>query len=225
MAKQCPKCQQLLDENARFCPICGTPVSGVKPLDAPIEISRDQLPPPLIPGTSTTEPKIPPAAGPIQIAPAMTKPAVLSGIILGVSSALPFVNCCCWLWVAGAGALAVYFYRQETQVEITTTMGAKLGFLTGMFGTLFWQLFDLPIAYIYGPESARHLRDLVENTHNLPPESLQVFNWVISLLSRPFQPLVILFGLLSKLLIRAIFTTLGGVLGVALWGKVKLRSG
>jgi hypothetical protein len=121
--------------------------------------------------------------------------------------------------------LAVYFYRQETDIEITSLMGTKLGFLTGMLGTLFWQLFDLPITYIYGPESARHLRDLVENTHNLPPESLQVFNWAISLLNRPFQPLVILFGLLGKLLICAIFTTVGGVLGVAFWGKAKLRSG
>ncbi len=225
MAKQCPNCQQLLDENARFCPICGTQVSEVRSLDTPIEISQDRLPPPLIPDTSTTETHVSPAASPSQPAPAITKPALLAGIVLGVSSALPFLNCCCWFWVLGAGVLAVYFYRQETQIEITSTMGAKLGFLTGMLGTLFWQLFDLPITYIYGPESARHLRELVENSRNLPPESLQVFDWVISLLNRPFQPVVILFGLVSKLLICAIFTTLGGVLGVAFWGKPRLRSG
>jgi len=226
MAKQCPNCQQLLDENARFCPICGSQVSQVKPLDSPIEISADQLPPPLIPGSPSGEPRITQdrrerPGGTAELA----KPALLSGIVLGVASALPFVNCCCWLWVAGAGVLAVYFYRQETQADISAGTGARLGLLTGLFGTIFWELFDLPIAYIYGPESGRHLRDLVQNTRNLPPESLQVFNWVISLLNQPLQPLVILFGLLSKLLICGIFTTLGGVLGVAFWGRTKIPSG
>jgi zinc-ribbon domain len=226
MAKQCPNCQQLLDESARFCPICGSQVSQVKPLDSLIEISEEQLPPPLIPGTPISESAILGSEGPRPTAPvSMVKPALLSGIVLGVSSALPFVNCCCWLWVVGAGVLAVYFYRQETQVSMTVEMGAKLGFLTGLLGAVFWELFDLPIAYIYGPESGRHLQDLIENTHNLPPESLKVLDWVISLLHQPFQPAMILFGLLSKLFVCGIFTTLGGVLGVALWRKPKVPNG
>jgi hypothetical protein len=223
MAKQCPNCQQLLDETARFCPICGTQVSQVKSLDAPIEISEAQLPPPLIPGTSGSESVIAPGAGPNQTVPvSMLRPALLSGIVLGVSSALPFVNCCCWLWVVGAGVLAVYFYRQETKTSITAATGAKLGFLTGLLGTAFWEVFDLPIAYIYGPGRGRHLQELIENTHNLPPETLKVFEWVIGLLNQPFQPTMILLGLLSKLFICGIFTTLGGVLGVAFWGRPKV---
>jgi len=224
MAKQCPNCQQLLDENARFCPICGAQVSQVKSLDSPIEISEDHLPPPLIPGTPKSESTLTVAEGPQQTAPVnMLKPALLSGVVLGVSSALPFVNCCCWVWVVGAGVLAVYFYRQETQASISAGTGAKLGFLTGLLGTVFWELLDLPIAYIYGPESGRRLRELIENTQNLPPETLKVFEWLIGLLSQPFQPAMILLGLLSKLLICAIFTTLGGVLGVAFWGRVKAK--
>jgi hypothetical protein len=222
MAKQCPKCQQLLDENARFCPICGAQVSQVKSLDSPIEISDDHLPPPLIPGSQKSDPTVAGDKGLIQAAPAsMLKSALLSGVVLGVSSALPFVNCCCWLWVVAAGALAVYFYRQETQASITAATGAKLGFLAGLLGTVFWELFDLPIAYIYGPESGRHLRELIENTRNLPPETIKVLEWVINLMSQPFRPAMILFGLLSKLFICGIFTTLGGVLGVAFWGKPK----
>jgi hypothetical protein len=104
---------------------------------------------------------------------------------------------------------------------MTAGMGAKLGFLTGLLGALFWELFDLPIAYIYGPETGRHLQDLIENTHNLPPESLKVFEWIVSLLDQPFQPAIILFGLLSKLFVCGIFTTLGGVLGTAFLGKPK----
>jgi hypothetical protein len=223
MAKQCPNCQQLLDDEARCCPICGTQVNQVRSLDSPIEISVDHLPPPLIPDTQKSESTVAPGERPNEaIPPSMLRPVLLSAIVLGVSSALPFVNCCCWLWVVGAGVLSVYFYRQETQETITAAAGARLGFMTGLFGTVIWELLDLPIAYIYGPESVRHLRELLENAQNLPPESIKVFEWVIALMSQPFQPAMILFGLLSKLLICGIFTTLGGVLGVAFWSRARV---
>lgn len=226
MAKQCPACQQLLDESARFCPICGTQVSEIKPLDAPIEIAKDQLPPPLIPQTvSSTNSSQPPASSPTSSRQdGLIKPALLAGIVLGVASALPFVNCCCWLWVLASGVLAVYLYRHESDLEVTPGRGARLGFLAGLFGALSWEILDLPISYIYGPERVRQLQDLVERTHNLPAESLQVFHWILELLSQPFHPVVILFGILSKLFICGVLTTLGGILGVAFFGKPKSRS-
>lgn len=228
MAKQCPTCQQLLDESARFCPICGTQVSQIKPLDAPIEIAEEQLPPPLIPKTldsTDSSHDTLPALPPIRSGPAsLIKPALLAGIILGVASALPFVKCCCWLWVVASGVLAVYFYRHESEVEITPGRGARLGFLAGIFGALSWEVLDLPISYIYGPEGVRQLQDMVERTPNLPAESLQVFHWIIELLNQPFHPVVILLGILSKLFICGVFTTLGGILGVAFFGRPKSPS-
>ena len=229
MAKQCPTCQQLLDEGARFCPICGTQVSQIKPLDAPIEIAEDQLPPPLIPPRTlnATDSSRDVSPGSPPTSPTQTssiKPALLAGIILGVSSALPFINCCCWLWVVASGVLAVYFYRHESDVEVTPGKGARLGFLAGLFGAVSWEVLDLPISYIYGPERVRQLQDLIDRTNNLPAESLQVFHWIIELLNQPFHPVVILFGILSKLFICGVFSTLGGILGVAFFGKPKSPS-
>ncbi len=225
MAKQCPNCQQLLDENARFCPICGAPVSDVKSLDAPIQVSEGQLPPPLIPdppgqAQSPTgfpdqlSPLTPPTAG-------LTRPALLAGIIMGVTSALPYLNCCCWLWVVGAGVLAVYLLRLETTAEISASMGAKLGFLTGILGAIFWQILDLPISYISGPERVQQLQELFKSVKDLPPESAQVLDWIVDLLHNPFNPFLLLIGILSKLCIGGVFTTVGGLLGVAFFGKPK----
>jgi Double zinc ribbon len=224
MAKQCPNCQQLLDEKARFCPICGTQVSEVKPLDAPIEIAENQLPPPLIPEapnsiqTPSPHRDLPPLPS---VRTGLIKPAFLAGVILGVTSSLPYVNCCCWLWIVGAGVLAVYFFRNETPGEIAMGVGARLGLLTGMFGAVFWQILDLPISYIYGPERVRQIREMIENAPNLPAESVRILEWLIELLHDPFNPALILFGFLSKLFICGVFTTIGGILGVAFFGKPK----
>lgn len=222
MAKQCPNCQQLLDEKARFCPICGTQVSEVRPLDAPIEIAENQLPPPLIPEAANSVQTSSPHREPLSIPSVQTgliKPAFLAGIILGVTSSLPYVNCCCWLWVVGAGVLAVYFLRNESPGEIAMRVGVRLGLLTGMFGALFWQILDLPISYIYGPERIRQIREMIENAPNLPAESVRILEWLVELLHDPFNPALILFGVLSKLFICGVFTTVGGILGVALFGK------
>jgi hypothetical protein len=100
-------------------------------------------------------------------------------------------------------------------------VGVRLGFLTGMFGALFWQIFDLPVSYVYGPDRIRQIREMMENAPNLPAESVRILEWLIELLHHPFNPALILFGVLSKLFICGVFTTIGGILGVAFLGKPK----
>jgi hypothetical protein len=234
MHKQCPNCQQLLDESARFCPICGNSVSEVKPLDSPIEISQEQLPPPLIPENQAQEPSFIPETSPAMPAPPasnyppppsaplnLTRPALLAGAILGVASALPIVSCCCWLWVVAGGILAVYFLRQETADEISTPQGAKLGFLTGAFGAIVWEVMSIPLALIFRSRGIDQFQEIFKSAENLPPETARIMEWFLQFINQPFHPLVLFFGLASKLAICAIFTTVGGILGVAFFGKAK----
>jgi hypothetical protein len=225
MAKQCPNCQQLLDENVRFCPICGTQVNEVKSLDSPIEISESQLPP-LIPETpassvdsSRPSPSLPLIA---MAAPNLTKPALLAGIVLAVLSALPILSCCCFLWLIGGGVLAAYLLRSEYPGEITPNLGARLGLLTALLGSLFWQILDIPLSFIDSrAEGLRRLEQIIRASENIPAESLQVLERLFSLFSNPLNPLVIILGLASKLILCGALTTLGGILGVAFFGKPK----
>jgi hypothetical protein len=222
MAKQCPSCQQLLDETARFCPICGTSVEEVRSLDAPIELAESQLPPPLLPDTppagarsphATFQP--PPLPGE---PPSVLKPAFLGGVALGVLSALPLVNCCCLLWLGGGGLLAVYLLRQDYAGEIAAGLGAKAGFLAGMIGALFWQILELPISYITSSQRTEQIQKILQN-QNFPAETMQFVEKVLSLLADPFNPFVLLIGLIFKAVACGILTTVGGILGAAFWGK------
>lgn len=225
MAKQCPSCQQLLDETARFCPICGASVEAVTSLDAPVEVPEGQLPPPLLPDGPATGPRVQDSSfqpPPIPSAPpSVLKPAFLGGVALGVLSALPLVNCCCLLWLGGGGLLAVYLLRQDYAGEIAAGVGAKAGFLAGMIGALFWQILEVPISYIF--RSANQIEQVQEflRNQNLPAETLQVVEKILPLFAEPLHPFVLIFGLLSKVLACGILTTIGGVLGAAFWGKPK----
>ncbi|HET6962785.1 MAG TPA: zinc ribbon domain-containing protein [Terriglobia bacterium] len=222
MAKQCPSCQQLLDETARFCPICGASVEEVRSLDAPIEVPEGQLPPPLLPEGTPTGARAhdssfhPP---PLPSVPqSVLKPAFLGGVALGVLSALPLVNCCCLLWIGGGGLVAVYLLRQEFAGEITASIGAKAGFTAGMIGALFWQILELPISYITSSQRPEQIQQLLQS---FPAETIQFAEKVFSLLADPFNPFVLLVGLVFKAVACGILTTLGGVVGAAFWGKPK----
>lgn len=219
MAKQCPSCQQLLDEAARFCPVCGASVETVRSLDAPIELPPGQLPPPLIPDSSgegpSAAPLLPPPL-PVQ-APNLLKPAFFGGLALGLLSALPLVNCCCLLWLGGGGLLAVYLLRQDFPGEISAGLGAKAGFFAGMIGALFWQILELPLAYITSSQRLEQIQDLLQN-QNIPPWVESVF----SLLSDPLNPVVLIGLLMFKVGACGVLTTLGGILGAAFWGKPKV---
>ena len=230
MHKQCPNCQQLLDESARFCPICGTSVGEVKPLDSPLEISQEQMPPPLLaetPPPPSAEPAsfaLPPP--PVSIPPGeikLGKPALLAGVLMGVASALPVVGCCCWLWVIAGGILAVYFLRQENPSEFNAGLGAKLGFLTGMIGAAVWEIMSLPMLFIARPPNMEQLQEIVPNLETLPPEMSRFVEMIMQFVNQPFHPWILFFGLFAKLLVCAIFTTVGGILGVAFFGKPKLK--
>ena len=222
MAKQCPSCQQLLDETARFCPICGASVEGVRSLDAPVEVPESQLPPPLLPEGSPTGTRPhdstfhpPPLPGE---PPSVLKPAFLGGVALGVLSALPLVNCCCLLWLGGGGLLAVFLLRQDYAGEITAGLGAKAGFLAGMIGALFWQILELPISYITSSQRTEQVQRLLQH-QNFPAETLQFVEKFLALIADPFNPFVLLVGLIFKAIACGVLTTLGGVIGAAFWGK------
>ena len=225
MAKQCPSCQQLLDETARFCPICGASVEEVRSLDAPIELAENQLPPPLLPDTQRSGARSqdgafhlpPPLPGQ---PPSVLKPAFLGGVALGVLSALPLVNSCCLLWLGGGGLLAVYLLRLDYAGEISAGLGAKAGFQAGMIGALFWQILDLPIAYITSSQRTEQIQHFLQN-QNFPAETLQFAEKILSMVADPFNPIVLLVGLMLKVVACGILTTIGGILGAAFWGKPK----
>src|ERR1041384_6736455 len=75
------------------------------------------------------------------------KPALLGGLIVGLLSAIPFVNYCCCIWGIGGGGLASFLYINESPTKIGPGDGAMLGALAGVVGAVIYIIIGVPIAY------------------------------------------------------------------------------
>jgi len=75
------------------------------------------------------------------------KPALLGGLVVGLLSAIPFVNYCCCIWGIGGGGLASFLYMKESPTKIGPGDGAMLGGLAGVVGALIYLIVGVPIAY------------------------------------------------------------------------------
>ena len=131
------------------------------------------------------------------------KPALLGGLIVGVLSAIPFINYCCCIWSIGGGALAAFLYIKGSSVPVRTGDGAVVGGLAGVIGGIIYLVIGLPIAIFFGMAAMEE--QLSNSGVHLP------FSGVI---------LMIVASLVGAIFL-ALLATLGGVIGVAIFEKRK----
>jgi hypothetical protein len=147
------------------------------------------------------------------------QPALLGGMVLGVLSALPIVNmgnACCCLWVIAGGMVAAYLLQNNQAVPVTAGDGAAVGFLAGVVGAIVWQALAIPVTIMMGPLQARMLERLL-NTGDLPENMRSVFESLQQ--NAGFSIARFVLGSVFTLFISVIFSTVGGVLGAALFRK------
>ncbi|MBN2241969.1 MAG: hypothetical protein JW793_04710 [Acidobacteria bacterium] len=152
----------------------------------------------------------------------MWKPAVIGGLLLGVLSSLPILNCACCAWVLAGGILAAYLYVRESALVATLGQGMTLGFLTGAIGTAVIALFSIPLI-LMSPEGSRgiaeQIRELVDQVPGFPAQSREE---IAELTSREgFMKIVFFTSLFAQLAVNCLLAMLGGALGVAIFEKRK----
>ena len=144
-----------------------------------------------------------------------TQAVLIGGAFTGVLSALPIVslaNCCC-LWLVGGGVVAVYLLQQSQPQPLAVGDGAIVGCLAGIFGAVVYSVVSIPVLLVTGPIQERMIEALRGNA-DLPPEVAEMLNQVGSA-----GPVVFLFVFFFMLLLGAVFSTLGGVLGAVVFGR------
>jgi len=134
---------------------------------------------------------------------------------MGVLTALPIVsigNCCC-LWVLGGGALAAYLLQQDHPAPITIGDGALVGLLEGVFGSFVVLVLSIPLALIIEPIQRQFIAGILERMENIPPEIRDLA------MNRGVTVLRIAGQFIFWLVIGSAFSTLGGVVGAAIFQK------
>ena len=131
------------------------------------------------------------------------KPALLGGLIVGLLSAIPFVNYCCCIWAIGGGALAGFLYIKSSPTPVPTGDGAIVGALAGVVGGLIYLIIGLPIALLFGA---------AEMESQFRRSGIQM----------PFSgTLMLVVGALIAALCLLVLATLGGVLSIPIFEKRK----
>ncbi|HEV7680629.1 MAG TPA: hypothetical protein VGO68_00785 [Pyrinomonadaceae bacterium] len=131
------------------------------------------------------------------------KPALLGGLIVGILSAIPFINYCCCIWTLGGGVLAAFLYIKSSPTPVPMGDGAMVGGLAGVVGGVIYFLLSLPLNIFFGMAAMEG--QLARSGVQLP------FSGII---------LVIISGIIGAILL-AVLTALGGLLGVAIFEKRK----
>ncbi len=151
-----------------------------------------------------------------------TQSALIGGAMLGILSAIPFVNilnACCCLWAIAGGALAAYLYIKRSAsngLSVSIGDGAMLGAIAGLIGAGIYLAIGVPINYAMGSAFQSVALDFLARQDPAQAAALQEQFAQQQSLAGAF-----LSGLLVSVML-IIFSVLGGIIGTAIFGK---RSG
>jgi hypothetical protein len=144
---------------------------------------------------------------------------------MGVLSALPIVyvgNACCCLWVVSGGLVAAYVFQENHDAPITPGDGALAGLLAGLVGAAVHLVLSIPIDILMAPMERNFAQRLVDMIGSMPPEMRDMLDRVRQQQMEGGIFFVILrriVGFVFMLFIGAIFSTIGGVIGAAIFAK------
>jgi uncharacterized protein YqgC (DUF456 family) len=145
------------------------------------------------------------------------KPAIIGGVVVGLLSAIPFVNLpniCCCLWAILGGAIASYMYIKNSPTPVKTGEGAILGVLAGVVGAVIYIVIGIPLSILAGNALSGLIVKMLENAD--PSSARQMRRQMMN------QSVVmsVVWGFVWALLLL-VFSTLGGLIGVPIFEKRK----
>jgi len=142
-------------------------------------------------------------------------PALIGGAIAGVLSGIPILNCLCCLWIIGGAIFAAYLLGKDAPVPLTPGDGAIVGAFSGVFGAVVNRLVGIPFQSLDLAFSKRVFERITEYGLTMPSDWESWFNHGAG----PFSVAIFLLGLVIVAAIFAALGALGGIIGVALFGK------
>jgi hypothetical protein len=198
----------MVEDGAPFCPRCNAP-----------QIRVNAAPP--APGTpGNLQPPAVPLEPPRLHSPATLPSAVIAGITMGILSLVPVVSLGCCLWMVLGGIFAVHLYQRRAPGPVTAGMGARLGALSGLFGFVVYALGFTGQIFLFGhganirEQMVKALQDAA--ARNPDPNAQQVAQ---RMASPEGIAIIIVIGLLAFLVGFLLFSSIGGAIGAAIFGK------
>ena len=149
--------------------------------------------------------------------PNMLTPALVGGVVAGLLSGIPFLNCFCCLWIIAGAVLSSYLLAKNSPVSLTPGDGAIVGTLAGISAAIIESLIGIPLRGLNLAVMRRMIERLSEFADEMPSGWE---NW-INRTGGGFSIAMFLIGLFISAVIFAALGALGGIIGASLFGKKK----
>jgi len=149
--------------------------------------------------------------------PGMFVPALIGGVIAGILSGIPLVNCLCCLWIIGGGLLAGYFLTKESPVVLTAGDGAIVGIFTGIIAAIVEAVVNIPFRAV-SEKLVQGMMDRFSQYYEELPSG-----WESWLEDGGFEGSIVwtVLGLVVSVVIFSALGALGGIIGISLFKKKK----
>lgn len=147
------------------------------------------------------------------------KPAVIGGVVLGLLSAIPFVNIvnvCCCLWAILGGMLASHLYVKNSSTPATAGDGAIVGAIAGAVGAVISLIIGIPLSIVSGAAMRGLLVSLMER---VDPRQAEMVARQLEASGESIAGAIVN-GLIMAVLLF-IFAVIGGLIGIPLFEKRK----
>jgi uncharacterized protein involved in cysteine biosynthesis len=148
----------------------------------------------------------------------MLKSTLIGGALFGFIGAIPLlnmINCACCALVVAGGFLASYLYSRECRgqgVEFRAGGGALVGLVAGLFYAIMNSIIGGIVSKLM-PTDVDQLVEMLEQ-FDVPPESIDI---AVKMLEGSGTFMGMLIGFFVVLLIAAVFSTIGGLIGGAVF--------
>lgn len=153
------------------------------------------------------------------------QPAIIGGIIVGVLSVIPLVNLgntCCCLYALIGGAVAAKLLIDRSPQPVKAGDGATIGLMAGAIGGAIYIVIGLPLGLMANKLSIGIFESLSNMVND--PNFQNTMGRVIEQMRNQSLAERLAAGVVSAIIFAVLlagFTTLGGLLGVALFEKRK----
>lgn len=147
------------------------------------------------------------------------KPALIGGVLIGLLSAIPFVNwvnLCCCLWAILGGLLASYLYVKNSAVPTNAGDGAIVGAMAGAIGAVIYLIIGIPLAIVAGAAMREMLINLMAN---VDPSQADLVRRQMAAQGEGISG-VIIQSLIGAVLL-VVFSVVGGLIGIPIFEKRK----
>jgi hypothetical protein len=153
-------------------------------------------------------------------APSMLKPALIAGLAFGIAGAIPiieWINCACCALIIGCGVFAAFLHSRQMKTAgfgFTAGNGAVVGLAGGIVYGVVAGFLGALIDSMLGLTDVDQIVEQMDQFGTMDPEMLETTTRFLETTGPATFAVV---GIFFSLLLGAIFGSLGGLIGGALF--------